>query len=627
MMKTKTSRKIILILTALALFSGALFFNPVPVAHAQEEPVDDPTITPTETATPEPTATHTFTPVPVADPGYDFGVSPASDERWARPGEIVTFAVQVTNNGSADTINVALAVSEWNAWASPGSLSLASGASASVTISLAIPEDAALGDSRTVTATFTSAGDALVTSQASLTGRAVTPTATAPIGSNRPLVVISGYDDDEVKPGNNFDLDLTFANKGSTTASNVVITYEGTGIYPRDNGGVQVIGTLKAGKKSSKTQPMSAGYDLTGPAPVTVKISYTDPQGTAYAETFTISLKVHGYYGGGSYVTPTGTVSPRPQLVVTGYESNLDPLQPGLTFSLHLEIENLGSADARSVAMVVGGASDSGGDSVSGTPSPGGVGGAGSDLSNFAPLGSSNIVYLKDVHAGQKMETDLQLIVNVNTNPGAYPLKISFVYDDVKGNRLIDDQVITLLVYSLPQVEVSFYTSVEGLMVGQPGMLPLQVTNLGRKSAVLGTMRVSAKGAELTNNSTLVGVLDTGGYYTFDASIVPQKAGALPLQVSISYTDDFNQVRTITQELEVEVMDGPPVDLMGQVGPDGMPLPEMPMQEPETFWQKLLRFVKGLIGLGSDAPEPVMPEMPPVEERIPIRGLGALLKG
>jgi hypothetical protein len=255
------------------------------------------------------------------------------------------------------------------------------------------------------------------------------------------------------------------------------------------------------------------------------------------------------------------------------------------------------------------------------------VGGAGSDLTNFAPLGSSNVVYLKDVHAGQKMQTDLQLIVNVNTNPGAYPLKISFVYDDIKGNRLIDDQVITLLVYSLPQVEVSFYTSVEGLMVGQPGMLPLQVTNLGRKSAVLGTMRVSAKGAELTNNSSLVGVLDTGGYYTFDVSIVPQKAGTLPLQVSINYTDDFNKVRTITQELEVEVMDAPPADMLGPLGPDGMPLDEMPMQATETFWQKLLRFIKGLIGLDSAAPEPAMPEMPPVEERMPVKGLGALLKG
>ena len=537
----------------------------------------------------------------------------------------MNFSVQVSNTGDADTINVALAVSDWNAWASPGSLSLAAGASASVTISLAIPEDVALGDARTVTATFTSAGDGAETSHASLTGRAVTPTATAPIGSKRPLVVIDGYDDDVVKPGRNFDLDLTFANRGSSSASNVVITYEGTGVYPRDNGGVQVIGTLKAGKKSSKTQPMSASYDLSGPAPVAVKVSYSDSQGTAYTETFTISLRVNGYYGGGSYVTPTGTVSPRPQMVITGYEANLDPLQPGLTFALHLEIENLGSADARSVAMVVGGASPSADDSTSGTPSPSGVGGSGSDLTNFALMGSSNIVYLKDVHAGQKLETDLQLIVNVNTNPGAYPLKISFVYDNIKGNRLIDDQVITLLVYSLPQVEVSFYTSVEGLMVGQPAMLPLQVTNLGRKSAVLGTMRVSARGAELTNNSTLVGVLDSGGYYTFDVSAVPQKAGTLPLQVTINYTDDFNKIRTITQELEVEVMDAPSQDMMGPLGPDGMPLSDLPMQAPETFWQKLLRFIKGLIGLDSAAPQPAMPEMEPIEEQSP--GFRAVPKG
>jgi hypothetical protein len=82
------------------LFSGALFFNPVQVVYAQEGP-EDPTLTPTLTPTPTntvaPTATKTHTPVPVSDPGFDFGISPASDERWARPGEIVNFSVQVTN--------------------------------------------------------------------------------------------------------------------------------------------------------------------------------------------------------------------------------------------------------------------------------------------------------------------------------------------------------------------------------------------------------------------------------------------------------------------------------------------------------------------------------------------------
>ena len=592
----KISRQLVSILSALAVICGAFFLKPLQPALAQAD---------TETPVP-PTATSTSTPV------YSFTVSPVSDERWAQPGTIVTFPVTVTNTGDADVIAVSPS-GPWNTWTSVTSLSLAVGASATLTVYVSIPADAAAGAAETATINFNSSG---FSQTAQFTARAVPPTPTPPSGTNRPLMVIDSYGGGEVNPGKDFNLDLTFANRGSSSALNVIVTFEATGIYPRDTGGVQVIGSLAAGKKAGISQPMSAGKELSGPTPVAVKIAYSDAQGTAYTETFTLTLAVTGYYGGGGVVKPTatGTSQPRPQLVVTGYETNLDPLQPGLSFALKLKIANLGAADARSVAMVLGGASPSSADSGSGTPAPGGVQGSGSDLTNFAPLGSSNIFYLNDVRAGQALEADYQLIVNVSTNPGAYPLKISFVYDDAKGNRLIDDQVITLLVYTLPQVEISFYSSVEGLMVGQPGMLPMQVTNLGRKPTVLGSMKVTAQNAELTNNSSLVGVLDSGGYFTFDAQITPMQAGTLPLEITINYTDDFNRLRTITQSLEVQVAEAPPLEEMGPLGPDGLPIPQTPVQEPETFWQKVLRFAKGLLGLDSAQPQPTLPEMGPIPE-------------
>jgi len=45
------------------------------------------------------------------------------------------------------------------------------------------------------------------------------------------------------------------------------------------------------------------------------------------------------------------------------------------------------------------------------------------------------------------MSVSQQLVVNVTAAPGAYTLTLSFVYTDEKGNRLVDDQVITPLVY------------------------------------------------------------------------------------------------------------------------------------------------------------------------------------
>ena len=119
----------------------------------------------------------------------------------------------------------------------------------------------------------------------------------------------------------------------------------------------------------------------------------------------------------------------------------------------------------------------------------------------------------------------VKLIVNVSTVPGAYTLKLSFVYNDAKGNRLVDDQVITLLVYALPQVEISYYRDPGIFNAGMMTVLPLQVTNLGKKSYVLGNMKVTAENADVTNNVALVGALDPGGYFTLDTNFMPYNEG------------------------------------------------------------------------------------------------------
>ena len=186
-----------------------------------------------------------------------------------------------------------------------------------------------------------------------------------------------------------------------------------------------------------------------------------------------------------------------------------------------------------------------------------------------------------------------------------YTLKFSFVYNDSKGNKTVDDQVITLLVYSLPQVESSFYMDPGFFYVGTPSTLPIQVTNLGKKTCVLGNMRITADGEEIFNNVSLVGALDPGGYYTLDAEITPSKEGPLDIVVTINYTDDFNQPRTLVQKISVEVQ--PAMEITPDPGlenPEGNGMSGLPVdQMPETFWQKMGRFFKGILGLGSGRSE------------------------
>lgn len=531
---------------------------------------------------------------PDAEDSYGVTLEPTSASKSGAIGTSVTYMLSLRNTGtSSDTFQLNCSSS----WATTCQVDIGpveAGSTSKFPVKVSIPATAASGAIDTTTVTLTSAGNPAITASASLTTTAAFA---------RPLVVVSTYyiNEGSITPGQDFTLSLNLTNEGKNSAANLVMTFESTDFYPRESGGVNAIPSLGAGSSTTITQVMASSSALSGNSIgiLAGKLSYTDPLGNPYTETFTftINLKTPDYT---SYqATPTPTTTLRPQLVISQYVVNVDPLQPGSIFNLDVQVHNLGSAEARAVTMVIGG-------SVipedTGTPSPVGVSGGGSDLTNFAPLGSSNLVYVGDINAGAVKDLTSQLIVNVSTQPGVYTLKLSFVYNDNKGNRIVDDQVITLLVYSLPQIEVSFYRDPGVLFTGQPNVLPLQITNLGKKTVVLGNIKVTTLSAELTNNMTLVGPLDIGGYYTLDAQIIPIQAGTISLEIIINYTDDFNQPRSINQTLEVVAEEMPTPESGYSDGTNGEVLPSE--SNVETTGQKILRFFKGLLGLGSGIPQP-----------------------
>ncbi len=440
---------------------------------------------------------------------------------------------------------------------------------------------------------------------------------------SRPVVVIESFSlsKSPVRPGTSFDLVLNFVNSGGSDATNIIVVFDTATFLPQETGGVGSIPWIPPTGDRSLEQQFWASEDLWGDTvgTIVVHVTYTDSGGASYSENFTLSINIEQPNW---VVKPTATPTPmsviRPQLVIDSYTADVDPLQPGTMFKLQVDVRNLGNANAKGVTMVLGGGSVA--DNGAGTPQAG-VSGSGSDLSTFAPLGSSNLVYLGDLEQGKTLSSTPRLIVNVSANPGAYPFKVSFVYNDEKGVRIVDDQIITLLVYSLPSVECGFYQDAGIFTANMPASLPIQVTNLGRKSAVLGTLKVTADNADITNNTALVGALEPGGYFTLDANYTPFAAGEQVIHLTISYTDDFNQPRVIEQSITIQVeeeMIMPTEEV--PLGPDGLPLQPEPVEE--TLGQKILRFLKGLIGLDSAPPQPesIPTEMENTEKPVVIPG-------
>lgn len=451
------------------------------------------------------------------------------------------------------------------------------------------------------------------------------PTSTpAPAPFARPqFVVRTSRAVGKVQTGKEFNLKVVVENMGQATAYNSQAVFTSSDLVPSKTGGVSAFGTVAYDDEVDVGQMFYVSADLTGKTLITIDmtVTYYDEKGASYSDKFTLSIPVSGGGGSGSGVvyptaTPTGVKSS--QLVISSYTADVDPLQPGEHFALKITVQNVGNAKAQRITMIVGGGSGGGG---GGTPQPGGVSGGGGDFANFAPVGASNVQSLGDLAAGETLQASQSLIVNVNTAPGAYPMRISFSYLNDKNEVISDEQVITLLVYSLPNVDVSFYRPADPFSVGLPGMLPIQVVNLGRRLSVLGNIKVSASSGFIENGTSLVGSLDAGGYFTLDSMFTPEQSGPQTLDVTIEYIDDFNQPRTITKTLEIEVMEGfieptPDPSINGGGGGEFIPVDE------ETTLHKIFRFIKGLLGLDSAWPVWQAPGgggvEAPLQETVPV---------
>jgi hypothetical protein len=431
------------------------------------------------------------------------------------------------------------------------------------------------------------------------------------LSETRPQIIVRNYRSNEgpISYGLDFNLIVKLKNETGLSAYNTQVSFSAPELTPRKTGGVIAVGFMPGYGVSDISQPMTVTSIPWGKKLITVEmtLTYTDEAGTAYSEKF--SLALDALETSGVYKTPTPQPVTRSQLVITEVKTDVDMLQPGTMFELSLLAQNMGNAPAKSITLIIGGGSTGSG---SGTPTAGGVSGSGGELSNFAPLGASNIQAMGDLAAGSSILITQKLIVNVSTDPGAYPFKVTFSYLDAQGNVINDEQVITLLVYRLPITDIGFYQPVGQLFAGQPNLLPIQVVNLGKKTAVLGNLKIETQGGTLEMAQALVGSIEPGGYFTLDATLYPDVPGPLDLIVTIDYTDDFNQPRTITKNMTLDVMEMEELPIDPTIPESNSN--EYPFAPEETFWQKTWRFILGIFGLDSAAPTeqplPLDGEMP-----------------
>lgn len=193
------------------------------------------------------------------------------------------------------------------------------------------------------------------------------PTTAVPTSTNTPLpfvrpqmVVKATATKGSVQTNAEFKLSIEFQNAGTATAYSTQAVLSSTDLVPLKNGGVSVLGTVDAGNNANLAQTFLVSGQIYGQQIVVVDLTltYYDSSGASYSDKFTLSITATGGVSSGvaaATSTPTGVKSS--QLVITGYSTDIDPLQPGEQFALKLNVQNVGNAKAQRITMIVGGGS------------------------------------------------------------------------------------------------------------------------------------------------------------------------------------------------------------------------------------------------------------------------------
>jgi hypothetical protein len=322
---------------------------------------------------------------------------------------------------------------------------------------------------------------------------------------------------------------LDLRNIGNRTATNVVVNLDSSDVFSPAEGVSSAFGLDK-------------DIDVDQHAEITVPlILIASPEGNI-SQSFTLE---YASYSGGSY-SDTQSVpillghltAQTPHLLIEDYTVDPQPITPGAQVRLTLSLANLGAGAAQQVFVRFGDTADS--------------------LAPFAPVGSSNVLFLEELPAESRVEMGLDLLVDGSAESGLVPIDVSLTYDSVYGIEETETFTISLRVISSPHLNIDFYEDIpQPVTVGSTFDLPIEVINIGENSVNVSTIEAESDLLQITGGSLYLGQLDGGTSGTFSPSAEAMQAGTATVVVTVNYLDDFQQPQAITQRLSVEVEASP----------------------------------------------------------------------
>lgn len=268
---------------------------------------------------------------------------------------------------------------------------------------------------------------------------------------------------------------------------------------------------------------------------VMATVSYDDDDGIPQVETYTLGLSVESI-----------SVSEQTSVILTGYETSLNPVHPGDTFDLELNLGVIG-ATAQDVKAIL---------SVD------------SSMTGISSMSPSQ-VYLGNIEPGEEKNASYSLLIGGLVRSGQYPLRVTVSYLDSEGMMRSLSETLTLDVRGIINFRLINYITMDVVMD--------KVSELETNLLLVGTENVDFVSIEVVDDEYFdavvgsyeyVGAVDPDSPIPFDLKfkVADRVEGEQTLKLKLLYTDDLNKEYETVLNIPVNVVENTLEDVQADTG-------------------------------------------------------------
>lgn len=334
-------------------------------------------------------------------------------------------------------------------------------------------------------------------------------------GGDNPIIKIASlkYEPYPVEPGSHFDLWLRIDNLGREEAKNVRVVFQPRSPFIIHGDKEKVIGQM--GGRASAIVKFED-----------IKVSDDAVEGEN-------ELKFKIFMGGGyelNALTSGITVQVRsvePLFEIT-IDSEPEKIPQGGTAKININLKNKDTSLLKDISVEL-------------------------DLPDeLVPVGSTVLKKIQKISPGWEETLSYTITALGDATSKAYQIPLAVKYSDETGYNYSQSDTMGLLV----GVEPDYYVSLEESDTfgrGSKGQVVLSVSNTGPADIKFLTIELlpSDDFVILSNSKTYIGNLEPDDYETAEFEIYTKKSGGIPLDVEVTYKDNYNMKHVTTHAVNL----------------------------------------------------------------------------